>query len=117
MIEGEQRDFTSKISAVSHLYYWEWPTRPKLMSLQQRMELFIIILMFKCHVDKVPNHLGIEFHSSGRLGIQAALPSLSRGCGGRVQAQYEESVAAIGPRLRNVLPVEISVMDDPQTFK
>ena len=31
--------------------------------------------------------------------------------------QYDESFAVIGPRLWNVLPMEISEMNDPRTFK
>jgi len=72
------------------------------MSLQRRKECFIIIWMFKCRANEVPTGLGIEFNSPGRLGMQAVVPSLSRGGCGRIQAQYEESFAVSGTRLRNM---------------
>ena len=87
------------------------------MSLQRRRERFIIIWMFRCRLGEVPNDLGIQFRLSGRLGIQAVMPPLSRNRSGRAQAKYDESFAVIGPRLWNVLPAEISVMDCPRTFK
>ena len=80
------------------------------MSLQRRRERLIIIWMLRCRLDDVSNDLGIEFHSSGRLGIQAVVPSLSRNGSGRAQAKYDESFAAIGLRLWNVLPAEMYMM-------
>ena len=116
VIEGVQRAFTSRISVVSQFEYWERLRKLKLTSLQRRRERFIIIWMFRCRLGEVPNDLGIEFRSSGRLGIQAVLPPLSRGCSGRAQAQYDKSLAVFGLMLWNVLPAEISVIDYPQTF-
>ena len=84
------------------------------MSLQRRRVPFIIIWMFSCRLGEVPNDLGIEFRSSERLGIQAVVPPLLRGCSGRVQALYEESFAVIGLRLWNVLSAEIYVIDCPR---
>ena len=112
-----QRAFTSRISAVSQFDYWERLKKLKLMSLQRRRERFIIIWMFRCRLGEVPNDLGIQFRLSGRLGIQAVIPPLSRNRSGRAQAKYGESFLVIDPRLWNVLLAEISVIDCPQTFK
>ena len=117
VIEGVQRAFKSRISAVSQFDYWERLRKLKLMSLQRHRERFIIIWMFRCRVGEVPNDLGIQFRLSGRLGIQAVIPPLSRNRSGRAQTKYDESFAAIGLRLWNVLPAEISMMDCPRTFK
>ena len=107
----------SKISAVSQFDYWERLRKLKLMSLQRRRERFIIIWMFRCRLGEVPNDLGIQFRLSGRLGIQAVRPPLSRNRSGRAQTKYDVPFAATGLRLWNVLPAEISMMDCPRTFK
>ena len=73
--------------------------------------------MFRCRLGEVPNDLGMVFRSSGRRGIQAVVPRLSRNGSCRAQSKYDESFAVIGPRLWNVLPAEISMMDCPRTFK
>ena len=73
--------------------------------------------MFRCRLGEVPNDLEIQFRLSGRLGIQAVIPPLSRSRSRRAQTKYDESFAAIGLRLWNVLPAEISMMDCPRTFK
>ena len=117
LIEGVQRTFTSKISAVSQFDYWERLRKLKLMSLQRRRERFIIIWMFRCRLGEVPNDLGIEFRSPGRLGIKAVVPPLSINGSNRAQSKYDESFAVIGPKLWNVLPADVSVMNNPRAFK
>ena len=47
LIEGVQRTFTSRISGLQHLNYWERLARLKLMSLQRRRERDIILMMWK----------------------------------------------------------------------
>ena len=71
-----------RISLVSQVEYWERLIRLKLMSLQSLRERFIIIWMFRRRLGEVSNDLGIERHLSGRLGIQAVVPPLSRGFSG-----------------------------------
>ena len=112
-----QRTFTSKISAVSQFDSWEMLTKLRLMSLQRRRERFIIIWMFRCRLGDVPNDFGVEFHPAGRLGIKAVVPPLSGKSSGRAQVKYDESFAVIGPKLWNVLPVDLSVMNNPRAFK
>ena len=48
VIEGIQRAFTSRISAVSQFNHWEKIRRRRLMYLQRCRESFIPIWMFKC---------------------------------------------------------------------
>ena len=80
VVEGVQRAFTSKISGLSHMDYWERLRALCLMSLQRRRERFIVIMMWKFFHDLVPNDLNIRFQDSGRNGIKAVLPSYIRGC-------------------------------------
>ena len=89
------------------------------MSLQRHRERFIIIWMFRCRLGEVPNDLGIVFRSSGRRGIQAVVPRLSRNGSCRAQSKYDESLAVIniGPKLWNVLPVDVTGMVDPRALK
>ena len=68
-------------------------------------------------MGEVPNDLGIEFRSPGRLGIKAVLPPLSINGSNRAQSKYDESFAVIGPKLWNVLPADVSVMNNPRAFK
>ena len=79
--------------------------------------IYAPVWMFRCRLGEVPNDLGIQFRLSGRLGIQAVIPPLSRNRSGSAQAKYDESFAFFGLRLWNVLPAEISMMDCPRTFK
>ena len=76
VIEGVQRPFTSRISAVSQFDRWERVMTLKLMSLQRRKERFIIIWMFRCCLGEVPNDLEIKFRSSARRRTQANVLSL-----------------------------------------
>ena len=117
IIEGVQRTFTSKISAVSQFDSWERLTKLRLMSLQRLRERFIIIWMFRSCLGEVPNDLGVEFRSPGRLGIKAVVPPLSGNSSGRAQVKYDESFAVVGQKLWNVLPADGSVMDSLRAFK
>ena len=117
VIEGVQRAFKSRISAVSQFDYWERLRKLKLMSLQRRRERFIIIWMFRCRLGEVPNDLGIEFRAPGRLGIKAVVPPMSINGSRRAQSKYDESFAVIGPKLWNVLPADVSIINNPRTFK
>jgi len=64
--------------------------------------------MFTCCVDVVPIDMGNEFRSFASLGKQAVLTLLWRIRSAHVQTQYGESFVDVGPKLWNVLPLEIS---------
>ena len=77
-LEGVQRTFTSRISGVGHLNYWERLKALNLMSLQRRRERYIIIHMWKLFHGKCPNDLQITFSGPSRQGYKAVVPSLGK---------------------------------------
>ena len=117
LIEGVQRTFTSKISGLSYKNYWERLEVLNLMSLQRRRERYILIMMWKIHNGFVPNDMRIEFRVNERLGLRAGLPGIPRGCRDRVRTQYDSSFAYLGPKLWNLLPKSINLIDKLQKFK
>ena len=117
LIEGVQRTFTSKISGLSDMRYWERLEVLNLMSLQRRRERYILIMMWKIHNGFVPNDMRIEFRLNERLGLRAGFPGIPRGCRDRVRTQYDSSFAYLGPKLWNLLPKSINSIDKLQKFK
>ena len=82
-LEQIQRVFTSKITGMSSLSYWERIRSLEIMSLQRRRERYIIIHMWKLLHEIVPNDLIVKFRSS-RVGNQTL---------------FQKSFAVIGPQL------------------
>ena len=117
LVEGVQRSFTSRISGVNHLNYWDRLKELNLMSLQRRRERFIIIMMWKIINGVTPNDMGIRFQHNDRRGIKAVLPSIPRGCRSRVITLYDESFSYMGPQLWNILPKEINSIGEMIKFK
>lgn len=66
LIEGVQRTFTSRISGLQHLNYWERLAKLKLMSLQRRRERYVILTMWKIFHKITPNCCDIQFKTSSR---------------------------------------------------
>ena len=117
-IEGVQRFFTAKIDGCRQLTYWERLIKLGLMSLQRRRERFILLTMWKILHNRLPNDLLISFRSPSRLGIQSIIPSLPRSdCRQRNRSLYDASFAVIGPKLWNMLPRYINVIEKEVSFK
>ena len=106
LIEGVQRSFrfTSRIWGVQHLDYWGRLKALKLMSLQRRIERYIIIHTWKILRGLCPNDINVIFSAPSRLGIQAQVPRISRSSSLRNQSLYDNSFAVIAPRFWNTLP-------------
>ena len=115
--EGVQRTFTSRISGMQHLNYWERLKSLNLMSLQRRRERYIIIHMWKVLHNRCPNDLGIKFTTTPRHGTKAILPPLVKSSSQRNQSLYDGSFAVIGPRLWNIVPKQFHSVADPLQFK
>jgi len=113
-IESLQRTFTSKISGLQHLSYWDRLERLNMMSLQRRRERYLIIHMWKIRMNQVPNDLNIRFHYNDRLGLKALVPKSPQS---HVGSTYQNSFAVKGPRLWNMLPKDFTLMDDLESFK
>ena len=73
--------------------------------------------MWKILHGKTSNDLHIKFNSRSRLGIQAAIPSLSRDSSPKHQSMYDSSFAVQGPKLWNALPTNINTVADFASFK
>ena len=117
VIEGVQRHFTSRISGLSNMSYWERLKKLKLSSLQRRRERYLIICMFKMLNNLMPNDLVITFSDQGRRGIRAAVPPLNKSATNKAQRMYDESFAVMGPRLWNCIPAETTRKTKLSTFK
>ena len=116
-IEGVQRSFTSRIEGLSGKTYWERLEALNLMSLQRRRERYIIIMMWKILNGFVPNDMRIDFRLNERQGLKAVLPPIPRECRNRVKTQYDSSFAYLGPKLWNLLPKTINLIDTFHKFK
>ena len=116
-LEGVQRTFTSRISGVGHLNYWERLKALNLMSLQRRRERYIIIHMWKLFHGKCPNDLQITFSGPSRQGYKAVVPSLGKSSSLHNQTLFDRSFAVMGPRLWNMIPSNLHAIEDTLQFK
>ena len=117
LIEGVQRHFTSRITGLSDLSYWDRLIKLNLMSLQRRRERYQIICIFKMLNDLMPNDIGLTFSDQGRRGIRATVPPLTRSATTKAQRMYDDSFAVVGPRLWNCIPAETTRKTTLATFK
>ena len=85
-----------------------------MMSLQRRRERYLIIHMWKVRMAQVPNDLNIKFHYNDRLGLKAIVPKAPQSHVGSV---YQNSFAVKGPRLWNMLPKDLTLADNLDSFK
>ena len=116
-LEGIQRSFTSKITSISHLHYYNRLKSLKLMSLQRRRERYSIIMMYKILHNISPNDLNIEFSENDRRGIQAKVPKITKEAKMRYRSQYDASFAVRGPMLWNRIPTQITTKQTLEGFK
>ena len=116
LLEGVQREFTSKINSQGNLSYWERLQDLGLLSLQRRRERYIILIMWKILNNKIPN-INVHFRPESRLGIQAIVPSLQPGSRALMQSLYDDSFSVVGPMLWNTLPNKLTIIKSENTFK
>ena len=117
VLEEVQRTFTSKISGSQHLDYWARLKRLGLMSLQRRRERYILIQMWKICNGKAPNDVNVQFNAPSRRGVTAQIPPLCRNSSKRNQTRYDNSFSVVGPRLWNVLPSKLTMINESTPFK
>ena len=116
-LESVQRLFTSKITEISNLSYYDRLKILRIQSLQRRRERFIIIVMWKVINKVIPNDIHIQTTSSERRGIKAKVPPLNMKATQRARSLYESSFAVVGPKLWNCIPRHISTITNKETFK
>ena len=63
---------------------------------------------------QVPNDLNIKFHYYDRLGLKAIVPKVPQSHVGSV---YQNSFAVKGPWLWNMLPKDLTLADNLDSFK
>ena len=117
LVEGFQRTFTSRISGLQHLNYWERLAHLKLMSLQRRREIHVILMMWKILHKVVPNCCDIKFKMTPRNGIIAVIPPLAKSSTLRNQTLYDRSFAVQGPKLWNKVPNTVKTAQSLDSFK
>lgn len=103
-IESIQRNFTRKISGLSHLNYWERLQKLNLMSLQRRRERYIIIHTWKIANGAAPNDINMTFKNNQRLGLKVIPPKLNHKAQTSISSHYHNSFAVRAARLWNLLP-------------
>jgi hypothetical protein len=115
-LESVQRTFTSRISFIQHLNYWDRLKELNLMSLQRRRERYIIIYMWKILTSKVPNDLQITFYMNQRSSLKAIVPKIPNNRSNT--SSYDASFSVLGPKLWNILPQECTLaMHSLEKFK
>ena len=116
-LESVQRSFTSKITSVSHLDYWDRLKSLGLMSLQRWRERYDLQYMWKILNGSVPDDLGIIFKFNSRSGIKAAVPSINRASSAASINLFESSFHVRGCNLWNKLPANINTATFLAVFK
>ena len=98
------------------LNYWERLQKLKLYSLQRRRERFCIIHLWKIYHSLAPNDILFSFRENARLGPVADIPKLisSRQ---HVNTLRDNSFSCLGPRLFNLLPKKLKLLDSLPEFK
>ena len=116
-IEDVQRHFTSRISGMPQLSYWERLTALNLQSLQRRRERYILIHTWKTIKGTVPNDLNMTFVENSRHGIQTAVPALTKTSSAKAKTCYDNSFHVKAAQLWNILPKDTKAFESLDTFK
>ena len=119
-IENLQRNFTSYISGVSDLNYWERLNTLKLYSIERRRERYVIIYMWKVLEGLVqPFNPNFSHRNNLRLGRFINVPPIIHGNSAAIKNIIEKSLSIRGPKLFNKLPPHLRNMTNVtvNTFK
>ena len=115
LLEDVQLSFTETTAGYNDLCYWDLLASLHLMSLQRRRERYIIIYMWKILHNLYPNSIQVNWHHNDRLGIRAILPPMPKHKSKLLV--HENSLAVIGPRLWNCIPMECTLAHNLESFK
>ena len=117
-LEAIQRAFTNRTSCPSHVTnYWERLKFLNIMSLQRRRERYVILHMWKILNGKTTNDINISFYESSRYGLLARIPSLVVSSSQKAKSLYDSSFAVVGPKLWNLVPKSIKLLNSMNSFK
>ena len=116
LIEQVQRVFTSRISFMRDLNYWQRLKILQLMSLQRRRERAIIIYVWKIIHNVYPNSINLNFKTQTRINaLRAIIKPLPR-VQGRLLTVFDNSFEIQAARLWNVLPPSLTWVDSLSLF-
>ena len=98
-LENLQKAFTSKISGIGHLSYWERLKKLKIYSITRRFERYKIIYVHKI-INGHTHNCGLTWHNSENSGILVDMINVKQ----YSKTLREQSFHYTGPRLHNTLP-------------
>ena len=102
-LESVFRNFTSQISGLGELDYWERLTSLKMYSQERRRERYRILFIWKVLQGYVQGY-SIPTKHSPRRGRQVQVGQYNRGAPAAVRQAKEASLCVHGAKLYNLLP-------------
>ena len=105
-LESLSRNFTSQITGLGHLDYWERLEALHLYSQERRRERYQVIFAWKLAQGLVQGYK-VSFTSSDRRGRQMVLPPLQTKSPALVKKARESSFQVKGARLFNCIPRDL----------
>ena len=117
-LEAVMRTFTSKITGLEILDYWERLKELHLLSQERRRERYQIIFLWKISQGMVEGY-NIPFVTNPRRGRLAIIQPFSNQTPASVRKATESSLSVKGAKLFNLLPPDIRNIDssNQDTFK
>ena len=109
LLEGVQRTFTSKITSIKNMNYWERLKKLKIYSLERRRERYSVIHIWKI-LEKQTENLSINpifSRENNRRGRLCIIPSVKSKTSQKLKNIKRNSFAVRGPILFNSLPKSI----------
>ena len=106
MLEDIQRKFSSRITGMKDLDYWERLSELKLYSQERRRERYAIIFIWKCAVGLVDGYT-INFINNPRRGRLCVVRTINKNAPLQVKKASEATLAVRGARIFNLLPRSI----------
>lgn len=117
-LEAVQRSFTSKITHIKHLDYWERLQKLELFSLERRRERYTIIYVYTVITGRIINNINIRTTTFQRLGRFCLVERPHSRAATRIKTLKDNAFATRGPQLFNVLPRQLRKSNtSPQQFK
>ena len=117
-LESTQRAFTRYISGCQGLSYWDRLKKLGLMSLQRRIERYVILHLWKIWQGAVPNDLDIQFYDHTRLGTCCKILAIKKIKSTTLSRSiYNHSFTIRGPKLWNAIPKNIKCAPSFEVFK
>ena len=105
-LEGVARSFTSRITGMDNLDYWERLEHLRMFSQERRREMYQIIFIWKLSQGLVTGY-NLQFQHSERRGLCVSVPPMATTSPASVRRAREASLKIKGARLFNLVPKEI----------